>query len=46
MISDDAEEEESDEDEGIGSKTSRYTKQVLHYVTDMERFQPPRKKTK
>ena len=42
----DAEDEESEEEEGVASKTSRYTKQVLHYVTDMDRFQPPKKKTK
>ncbi|CAI9734159.1 neuroblastoma-amplified sequence-like [Octopus vulgaris] len=40
--------EDSDDDEDISwmRKTSQYTKQVLYYVTDNERFQPLRKKPK
>ncbi|XP_077864079.1 NBAS subunit of NRZ tethering complex-like, partial [Saccoglossus kowalevskii] len=40
--------EDSDEDEDITmvSRSTRYVKQMLHFVTDFERFQPPRKKPK
>ncbi|GAB1605191.1 neuroblastoma-amplified sequence-like [Argonauta hians] len=40
--------DDSDDDDDISwmRKTSQYTKQVLYYVTDNERFQPLRKKPK
>ena len=46
MIGDEDNEDDSEEDESVMTKTTRYSKQVLHYVTDMERFQPPKKKPK
>ncbi|XP_050401138.2 NBAS subunit of NRZ tethering complex [Patella vulgata] len=37
--------EDSDEEDITAvTKATRYTKQVLHYLTDSERFRPPRKK--
>ncbi|KAJ8029007.1 Neuroblastoma-amplified sequence [Holothuria leucospilota] len=44
-----AESDEEDEDEDEVSYLSRstgYIRQVLYFITDSERFQPPRKKTK
>ena len=39
--------DDSDDEEGSWvTKTTRYTKQVLYYLTDSEKFQPPRKKPK
>ncbi|XP_077988543.1 NBAS subunit of NRZ tethering complex-like [Glandiceps talaboti] len=40
------EDSEDEEDATIVAKTTKYVKQVLYYVTDFERFQPPRKKPK
>ncbi|VDI84096.1 neuroblastoma-amplified sequence, partial [Mytilus galloprovincialis] len=39
-------EDSDDEDTSFVSKTTKLTKDVLYYVTDMERFQPPRKRPK
>ncbi|XP_041364061.1 neuroblastoma-amplified sequence-like isoform X2 [Gigantopelta aegis] len=39
--------DDSDDEEGSWvTKTTRYTKQVLFYLTDSDKFQPPRKKPK
>lgn len=42
--SDDEEEESDEEDAGIVSKSWGVAKQCIHYVTDMDRFKPPKKK--
>lgn len=41
-------EEDTDDENGatIGARVSHYIKQGLYYVTDSERFQPPRKRQK
>ncbi|XP_076101260.1 NBAS subunit of NRZ tethering complex-like [Mytilus galloprovincialis] len=39
-------EDSDDEETSFVSKTTKLTKDVLYYVTDMERFQPPRKRPK
>ena len=45
--SEDEEEEESDEEEaGLVSRSWGMAKQGLHYLTDMDRFKPPKKKPK
>lgn len=43
---DDDEEEEDDDDDSVTltSRMSRYVSRGLYYVTDIERFQPPRKR--
>ncbi|BFY98427.1 hypothetical protein BsWGS_01467 [Bradybaena similaris] len=50
MINPDNEDEEGDdsdeEDASLMSRTTRMSKQVLYYLTDSERFQPPKKKPK
>ncbi|KAJ8304032.1 hypothetical protein KUTeg_017615 [Tegillarca granosa] len=43
---DDDYEDSDDEDVSLVTKAARFSKNVLYYVTDNERFQPPRKKPK
>ncbi|KAL4228275.1 hypothetical protein ACF0H5_013706 [Mactra antiquata] len=44
--SDDEDEESDDEEAGLVSKSWGVAKQCLHYVSDMDRFKPPKKKPK
>ena len=37
---------DSDDEESFITKTTGYAKRVLYYVTDSERFQPPKKRPK
>lgn len=41
-------EEDTDDESGatVGARVSHYVRQGLYYVTDSERFQPPRKRQK
>ncbi|KAK7115948.1 NBAS subunit of NRZ tethering complex-like [Littorina saxatilis] len=43
---DDDVEDSDDEDKSMVAMTTRATKQVMYYLTDSERFQPPKKKPK
>ena len=43
---DDYEDSEDEHDLDLISRSTRYVKYGLYYVTDIERFQPPRKKPK
>ena len=46
-VKDDEYEDSEDElDMTLSTKMSRYMKQGLYYITDSERFQPPRKRPK
>ena len=40
------EEDDSDVEEGLLSRSWGVAKQCLHYITDMETFKPPKKKPK
>ena len=47
LLSDGEEEEEEDsedEDTSLVARGSRMSRQVLYYITDSDRFEPPKKK--
>ncbi|XP_072038105.1 NBAS subunit of NRZ tethering complex-like [Amphiura filiformis] len=45
-VAEEESDDDDDEDATLFTKTSKYMKQVLYFVTESERFQPPRKKPK
>ncbi len=43
---DEYEDTDDEEDATIASRSTKYVKQVLYFVTDNQRLQPPRKRPK